>query len=267
LTEEPNTGIVLTRKSYCSKKAEEKSMMIEADLHIHTVASGHAYSTINEIALEAARKGLSMVALTDHGPALPGGAHPYHFWNQKVIPDVLHGVHVLRGIEANITDEKATLDMPDDYLELLDIVLVGFHPSCGYESVSKAHNTAVLIKAMENKFTDIIVHPGNAKFPIEPKPLVDAAKELGVAIELNNSSFLPSSSRQSAYDFDYEIAKHIAETGAYAVLSSDAHIYMQVGEVDKSVELAKKTGIKKAQILNLSTPSVLEYLKKRRESR
>jgi putative hydrolase len=239
-------------------------MKIEADLHIHTVASGHAYSTVEEITKEAARKGLLMVAITDHGPNMPGGAHPYHFWNLRVIPSELNGVRVLAGIEANIVNSNAILDMSDDYLELLDIVLAGFHPNCGYESDTSVRNTSVLIKAMENKFVDIIVHPGNARFPIDPKPLVEAAAELGVALEINNSSFLPTSSRQSAYDFDLKVAEYIAELGARVVLSSDAHIYMQVGEVEKSIELAQKVGIKQSQILNASASGVIEYLNRRR---
>lgn len=242
-------------------------MKIEADLHIHTVASGHAYSTVEEITREAAKKGLSMVAVTDHGPGLPGGAHPFHFWNLRVIPSELNGVRVLTGIEANITDSRASLDLSEDYLEFLDIVLAGFHPSCGYESDSKVRNTNMLIKAMENRFVDIIVHPGNARFPIEPKPLVEAATELGIALEINNSSFLPTSSRQSAYDFDFEVAEHIAELGTIVVLSSDAHIYTQVGVVDKSIELAQKAGIKIDQVLNTSALDVVDYINRRRRKR
>jgi histidinol phosphatase-like PHP family hydrolase len=45
----------------------EAEMDLAADLHVHTVASGHAYSTIAEIADEAARKGLDAIAITDHG--------------------------------------------------------------------------------------------------------------------------------------------------------------------------------------------------------
>lgn len=40
-----------------------------ADLHCHTVASTHAYSTVGELAQAAASQGLSAVACTDHGPA------------------------------------------------------------------------------------------------------------------------------------------------------------------------------------------------------
>ena len=42
-------------------------MFLEADLHVHSVASGHAYSTIQEIARKP-EKGLKLVAITEHGP-------------------------------------------------------------------------------------------------------------------------------------------------------------------------------------------------------
>jgi len=48
-------------------------MRLLADLHTHTVASGHAFSTITELATAAAGKGLELIAFTDHGPSVPGG--------------------------------------------------------------------------------------------------------------------------------------------------------------------------------------------------
>jgi putative hydrolase len=46
-------------------------MKLEADLHVHTIASGHGYSTIKEIMTAAAEKGLKTVAITDHGLNMP----------------------------------------------------------------------------------------------------------------------------------------------------------------------------------------------------
>ncbi len=242
-------------------------MKIEADLHIHTVASGHAYSTVDEMAREAASRGLKLIAITDHGPALPGGAHPYHFWNLRILPARLHGVRILKGIEANITNADGELDLTPEYLEPLELVHIGFHPRCGYENTSVAKNTEALIKAMDNPLVDFVVHPGNAKFPIEPGPLVDAAFEKGIALEINNSSFLPTSSRDAAYDFDVDIARAARDKGVPVILSSDAHIYTQVGEVDKAVGLVKDVGIKPEQVLNTSVEKVLEYLAQRRARR
>ncbi|MFW5991661.1 MAG: PHP domain-containing protein, partial [Halanaerobiaceae bacterium] len=53
-------------------------MKIEVDLHMHTLNSGHAYSTITEMAKAAAGQNLKLIAVTDHGPLLPGGPHEYY---------------------------------------------------------------------------------------------------------------------------------------------------------------------------------------------
>ena len=58
-----------------------------ADLHMHTLMSGHAFGTIREMAFEAAAKNLQLIGITEHGPGVPGtcdpiyysGTHPEHF--------------------------------------------------------------------------------------------------------------------------------------------------------------------------------------------
>ena len=42
------------------------------DLHTHTIASGHAYSTLKENMEEAAAKGLLAYGFSDHSEAVPG---------------------------------------------------------------------------------------------------------------------------------------------------------------------------------------------------
>ena len=44
------------------------------DIHTHTIASGHAYNTIYEMAQSASRKGLALLGISDHGPAMEGSA-------------------------------------------------------------------------------------------------------------------------------------------------------------------------------------------------
>ena len=48
------------------------------DLHTHTIASDHAYSTIMELVSQAKVKGMSLFAVTDHGPDVSDGPHPWH---------------------------------------------------------------------------------------------------------------------------------------------------------------------------------------------
>lgn len=46
------------------------------DTHAHTVASTHAFSTVDEYFKEAAEKGLQLFSITDHGPDMPDAPHP-----------------------------------------------------------------------------------------------------------------------------------------------------------------------------------------------
>ena len=54
------------------------------DLHTHTYVSGHAYNTMNEMAYAAKEKGLQLLGITDHAPAMPYSSGPLHFLNLKV---------------------------------------------------------------------------------------------------------------------------------------------------------------------------------------
>lgn len=62
------------------------------DMHTHTVASGHAYSTITENAHYAASIGIEYLGMTDHAPNMPGSSGFLHFLNLKVIPQYIEGV-------------------------------------------------------------------------------------------------------------------------------------------------------------------------------
>lgn len=54
-------------------------MKIELDVHTHTIASGHAFSTLQEMAQAAADKGLKVLGITEHSPGVPGTCHPIYF--------------------------------------------------------------------------------------------------------------------------------------------------------------------------------------------
>ena len=49
---------------------------IRLDVHTHTVMSGHAFSTVQEMAREAARQGLDILGITEHGPTYQEPATP-----------------------------------------------------------------------------------------------------------------------------------------------------------------------------------------------
>jgi putative hydrolase len=54
---------------------------ILADMHTHTIASGHAYATLTEMCKEAANKGLEIYGITEHSSGIPGTCADLYFKN------------------------------------------------------------------------------------------------------------------------------------------------------------------------------------------
>jgi putative hydrolase len=242
-------------------------MRLLADLHTHTVASGHAFSTVTELATAASGKGLELIAFTDHGPSVPGGAHLWYFWNAKVVPPVIAGVRVLRGCEANVADSENGIDLPDQVLAGLEVVAVGFHPLTGFDECDRARNTAALVRAMSNPLVDIVTHPGNgAEFPLEIDTIVAAAVEHGVALELNNHSFDPRSGRSVGRATEEAFAVAARDAGALISIGSDAHYHDQVGGFANALAVVDQIGFPRERIVNRDAASVLEFLNGRRSA-
>jgi putative hydrolase len=233
-------------------------MKIIADMHTHTIASGHAYSTVNEMVLEARRKGLNAFAVTDHGPALPGGPHLYHFGAMRFIPSWINGVRVLRGVEANITGPDGTIDMPEPYLARLDFVMAGLHEGLGFDNQGSDRNTGALLGAMANPRIKAIAHSGNPEFPVDLEELVKGSINTGTALEINNASL--SISRRGSRANCEQLADLIARYGTPVIIGSDAHIAQGVGEFRDAVALLEKAGIPAEQVVNSSMERLLTFL-------
>ena len=85
------------------------------DSHTHPIASGHAYSTLHEMARAAADKGLELLGITEHAMAMPGTCHEYYFMNMRILPRTMYGIEIRHGAEVNIMDTDGRIDM-DEYL-------------------------------------------------------------------------------------------------------------------------------------------------------
>ena len=81
------------------------------DLHTHTIASGHAYNTLREMAKAAADRGLEILGITEHAPMMPGTCYNYYFHNLKTVPRELYGIRLLLGAELNILNPQGEVDL------------------------------------------------------------------------------------------------------------------------------------------------------------
>ncbi|MDO8963905.1 MAG: PHP domain-containing protein [Coriobacteriia bacterium] len=237
-----------------------------ADLHTHTTASGHAYSTVAELAASAAARGLELIAVTDHGPRCPGAPHPWHFLNMKVVPSIIGGVRVLKGVEANpVPDTANGIDLDDEMLSKLDFVAVGFHPETGYDDTGKDWRTEALLRVIANPLVDMITHPGNPSFPVHCESIVAACVEHGVIVELNNGSFEPSMARSRETGQEHAFARAAVDAGAYVAITSDAHFHAHVGRFDRALAVAEQLGLREDRLVSRDAATVLAHLTARRE--
>lgn len=242
-------------------EAGDTAPRIRTDLHVHTVSSGHGFSTVREICAEARGRGVEMVGITDHGPAMPGGAHIYHFTNLVVMPRVLSGVRVLRSAECNILDREGTLDVHDRALAVLDVVHAGIHPRTGYEGEGVEDNTRAVVAAVASGKVDILVHPGNPWYPLDYGTVARAAASEGVLLEINNSSFTVV--RQGSLDNCRAVIREAMKAGAGICVGSDAHDASLVGRFEKALELVDEAGFPEERIANRDPDAVLEFLRSR----
>jgi putative hydrolase len=239
-------------------------MKIELDVHTHTIASGHAFSTLQEMAQAAADKGLKVLGITEHSPGVPGTCHPIYFRNLHVVPRRMYGVELLLGAEINILDGKGNLDLDEDYMKMLDIRIAGIHSLC-YEYGTIEENTHGMVQVISNPFIHIISHPGDGTADLFFEPLVLAAKENGVLLEINNSSLNPYRHKEKARENNLEILRLCKRYEQPVILGSDAHISFSIADYRWLYPLLVETEFPEELILNDKPDVFKTRLKRNRE--
>ena len=171
-------------------------MKFVIDAHTHTIASGHAYSTILENVDYASRNGIELLGITDHAPAMEGGTKPAYFLNFAAVPREISGLQLRMGAELNIIDYDGNVDLDKFYLEKMDYAIASLHPPC-IPFGTLEENTNAILRSMENPYVKILGHPGDPRYPIDCKAIVDKSEETGTVIEINNASLIPDGFRKS----------------------------------------------------------------------
>jgi putative hydrolase len=198
------------------------------DTHTHTIASIHAYSTLLENIHAAKRRGLTGLAVTDHAPGLGLGTtfHASYFGNlRKAVPAVVEGIHVLKGVEANIIDHEGNLDLPTSLFQKLDLVIASCHESVVKPATSSEHDT-IWRAIARNPWVDIIGHCGNGHYPFTHEKIIKEFKEYNKIVEINASSF---PYRKDAAKNCRDIALLCKKYEVNVTVSSDAHFASNIG--------------------------------------
>lgn len=234
-------------------------MNIELDVHTHTIASGHAFSTLQEMVKAASEKGLKLYGITEHSPGIPGTCDPIYFRNLHVVPRRMYGVDLLLGAEINILDTEGHIDMDEAMLRILDIRIAGIHSLC-YTPGTRAENTRGMINVIANPYINIISHPGDGTAELDFEPIVRASKEYHTLLEINNSSLRPTRNKVHARKNNLEILWLCKQYDVPVILGSDAHISFDIAAYDYVWDLLAETEFPEELIMNTSVEKFRTYL-------
>lgn len=234
-------------------------MKPELDVHTHTLVSGHAFSSLQEMAQAAAEKGLKLLGITEHAPALPGTCQLIYFRNFHVVPRRMYGIDLMLGAEINILDTKGNLDMDEFHMQKLDLRIAGIHSLC-YEQGTPEENTAGMIAAISNPYMQMISHPGDGTAKLIFEPIVLAAKEHHTLLEINNSSLKPVRHKVEARGNNLEILRLCKRYEVPVILGSDAHISFDIANYEYALELINETEFPEEMIMNTSVQKFKDYL-------
>jgi DNA polymerase (family 10) len=219
-------------------------------------------ASIEAMATECRRLGLEYMAVTDHTKALAmvGGLDDAKVRKQGLAIDKLNkklnGFTVLKGTECDILKD-GSLDLKDEALAQLDFVGVSIH---SHFNLSRAEQTARMIRAMRNPHVDAILHPTGRiigerpPYDLDIEAVVKAAKETGTALEIDA---FPERS-----DLRDEHVRLAVKAGVKLVIDTDAHDLSHLAYGDLGVAIARRGWATSKDILNTrKLPELLKWLR------
>jgi putative hydrolase len=235
---------------------------VKFDYHTHTRYS-HGKGAIEDNIKAALNKGLSGIAVSDHGP----GHLLYGIDRAKILEardeierlkKIYAGIEIFFSVEANILNTGKCLDLNENEIEDFDFIIAGYHYGvkngyciknfmynycpvklpCGVKMKNK--NTDMAIKAIYENPVKILTHPGD-KAPLDILEIAKACADRGTYLEINN---------HHGY-INAEDIRTAAVTDVQFIVSSDAHRPEMTGVCDRSIKIALEAGLDMSRIANI----------------
>lgn len=240
------------------------------DLHIHSMASGHAFNTIDEIVAHANVLGFAAIGISDHGPRMEGAPHSGYFEMLDRLPRRAGKLMALYGCEANILDLEGSLDIAGSLLSTLDYVMAGLHRRTPYMGQTIEAHTTAIIAAMRSGNVDIISHPISLNHVVDARGVVMAAKETGVMLEVNKSVMegLLRYDDRDKINLIREMRSLASANDVPVIFGSDAHHVSELLSDEREWEkLCVEFQLDMGAIANDNAQRLIETLSARKDAR
>lgn len=238
---------------------------IRGDFHLHTTSTD-SKSTVEENRAMAAELGYEYLAVTDHAYNLRmvRGLDVEQLEEQWAHVDAVNaaadGPYVVKGVELNIADD-GSVDYPDEVLARFDFCIASLH---GGFRQSRRVATGRLLRAMENRYVDIIGHPTGRilgrrdPIDLDMEAVLRKAAETGTIMEINAYP-----DRLDLSDAHLRLARRF---GVRFALGTDAHGAEQMRFMPYGVAQARRGWVTPHELLNAQPlQTVRAWLKRNRD--
>lgn len=234
---------------------------IIADLHTHTLASTHAYSTVTEMVRAAGEKGLYALAVTDHAKTMPGSPRDWYFSCLHELPLHYRGVLTIAGIEANVLDFEGTLDVDPKDEERLDWIVASIHHLGldGLKDPDVEKCTHLWMQVARNPRVNVIAHSGDPLYAYDYDRVIPEFGANHKLVEINNHTF---DARKQNVENCRKIALACKKHGVPIVVDSDAHFESYVGDFGNALRMLREIDFPEELILNASVDRLNGYLER-----
>lgn len=250
------------------------------DYHTHTTYSHgtirpHGKGTVEENVQAAIERGLTELAISDHGPG-----HVFYGIKRNKIDDLRRDIDesqkkhpeikLWMSCETNLVDTGNHLDVSPEEAKKFDFLIGGYHygvPGChsvqnwllarrhyqmggdnGLDMETSARyekmreiNTEMYIKALRENDLRILTHPGD-KGPVDIREIAKVCAETDTWMEINTWHM----------HLTTEEIKIAMQEDVKFVISSDAHSPNRVGSYLKGLERAFEAGLDPERIVNIA---------------
>lgn len=218
---------------------------LRGDLHCHSKWSDGANSIL-EMAVRAAEIGREYIAITDHMTdfaIIKKQALEIEAVRKKLREEKID-IKILQGAEVNIL-KNGVLNLHEDALKMLDIVLLSVHSAF---NLNRADQTERIIRALKNKYGNILSHPSarllNRREAIDAdiEKIVRAAKEYGKFFEID--------AQPQRMDMNGAYARLCKNEGVKVSIDTDAHGLDQLENIKYGIFMAKRGWLEKKDVIN-----------------
>jgi DNA polymerase (family 10) len=236
---------------------------IRGDLHMHSTWSD-GRDSIETMVRGCVERGYEYMAITDHSPAVGvvNGLTPERLERQWREVEAVRAnypmIRIFAGMEVDILGD-GSLDLPDAYLDRLDIVIASIHSGM---RASKQAMTDRILRAIAHPAVDVLAHPTgrliNEREPYEVdlEAVLEAAAAHDVAVELN--------ARPHRLDLCDVHVRRARELGVRIMIDTDAHAVGGLRYMAYGVDQARRGWIERTDVLNtLHLPEFEAWLQRR----